>query len=156
MHELTEEALRALRLKADKATPGVWRAAGRKIISGEDHVADTVAPSRDPEQARHNAAYIAAAGPGTVRALLDRVHALEKALFDQQQVVADLEMEAKLLRDESAHNGALVAALALPAATESARLANHLAKKIRERDPECGALAEQLAALVKAREAAGR
>lgn len=107
---MTPDQLRELREKAEKATPGPWETAETPGF-GHDHAPYTVVNGDNeqitecwdntpgawkPEQNEGNAAFIAAANPQTVIALLDEIERLREALNDKHsklQVDANIERE---------------------------------------------------------------
>ncbi|MBU6336087.1 MAG: ead/Ea22-like family protein [Chloroflexi bacterium] len=85
---MTDDEAAALRAAAEAATPGFWvvnNAIGYWIMAGNMHVA-TIPQAADGDWSPDNAAYIAAASPSVVLALLDEREALRAALEKAEAV----------------------------------------------------------------------
>lgn len=66
---LSDKDLDRLDQLAEAAAPGPWEVDGRRVMSGEDHVAMAVVVNR---QSRADLAFIAACDPETIRELIAR------------------------------------------------------------------------------------
>jgi hypothetical protein len=104
----------SLRVLAEKATPGPWRLrdAGSTLVSvqgapeagqlyGEMVTISSGGFAKPRGYGADNAAFIAAANPSAILAMIDRIEAMEKAL----QPFADFATEAERFVEEAARDG---------------------------------------------------
>lgn len=138
--------------RAEQATAGKWRAVGRRVMSGETALFDAQVPRNGvPENARRNAAYVAAASPGAVSQLVTELFRLRRAINDADRRVEEAEAEVEKMREETRRARAVAAAVTLPTTAKAATTAARLAEQIKNRAPEVALLVDSLAAIARAR-----
>ena len=91
-----------LRKLAKAATVGVWKASGFSVNSKEHGWATIANTELDYDGMAENAAYIAAASPAAILALLDRVEKAERLLFELREAAA-----AVVSNEEHAFSGGM-------------------------------------------------
>ncbi len=138
--------------RAEQATAGKWRAVGRRVVSGETGLFDAQIPRNGvAENARRNAAYVAAASPSAVSQLVNELFRLRRAINDADRRVEEAEAEVARMKEETRRARAVAAAVTLPTTAKAATTAARLAEQIKTRAPDVALLVDSLAAIARAR-----
>lgn len=138
--------------RAERATAGKWRAVGRRVVSGESPIFEATVPRHGlPENARHNAAYVAAASPSVTIALVNELFRLRRAAADAERRAEEADARVEEMRQEMTRARAVTAAITLPASAEGVATATRIADRIKAQAPDTARLVDDLAAIAKAR-----
>lgn len=110
MSNIDKRAKRALREAAEKATKGQW------VVEFDDEIYSTDGVNNEQiamvfsENEARDAAFIAAANPAAVLALLDELEAAEKRIADYQDLISGLVgVSSSILREVERINNAAAA-----------------------------------------------
>lgn len=140
--------------KAEKASSGVWRPVGRSVAAGDKTIAEAVIFERGTaDEARANAAHIAAASPAHVLALVHELQRLRVENTSMQDRIDAAERAREAAETELRRARATVAAVTFPGRPETAKQIDDLVQRISERAPACAPDARALGAIAQARAA---
>lgn len=138
--------------RAEAATAGRWRGVGRKVYSGESVIFDAQIPRHGvPDEARRNAAFVAAASPSTLISIVNEIFRLRRAVNDAHRQVEEARESEEKMRQEMERARAVAAAVTLPTNIKAAETASRLASRIKKQAPEVARMVDSLAAIARAR-----
>ncbi len=149
---VTVGLLTDLTSKAEKASSGVWRPVGRSVLAGDKPIAEASLIDRGtPDEARANAAHMAAASPSNVLTLIHEIHRLKLEVAGLEDRALAAEQVRDAADDELRRTRATLGAVTFPSRPEVKAVIDDLVQRIAEAAPECAGWARELGAVAVAR-----